>query len=294
MPGRPIRFRSFARLTAFSLLAGCAAPAPDPAEKTAFALMGDTPYSEGEVRRVDELIDDLNAQKLAFVAHVGDITSGRGPCTDAWFEARRAQFRRLRHPLMLLPGDNDWVDCHRSGFDPLERLAKWRSLFCSLSGDFSVQLQESEYCEHARWEFGGWLFVALNVQGSNDNLGRTAAMDAEHAARSRAVLAWIDDSERVFRERKLRGLVLLMQANPFLKPRGTGASGFDALLEKMASLGSAYPKRIVLVHGDTHTFRDDSPISGVRRIEVHGSPFVAWLKAHAAGAALEIDVGGMY
>src|SRR5258708_5488580 len=92
--------------------------------------MGDTPYSEAEVPRLDLLTDDLNAQALAFVAHVGDITSGRGPCTDQWFEARKRQFERLRHAFILLPGDNDWTDCHRSGMDPMERLAKWRSLFC--------------------------------------------------------------------------------------------------------------------------------------------------------------------
>jgi len=95
-----------------------------------FALMGDTPYSDNEVRRLDSLIDDLNAQPLAFVAHVGDITSGKGPCTDQWFGARRKQLARIRHPFILLPGDNDWTDCHRSGFDPMERLAKWRELFC--------------------------------------------------------------------------------------------------------------------------------------------------------------------
>ncbi len=86
--------------------------------------MGDTPYSEGEVHRLDRLIGDLNAEPLAFVAHIGDITSGQGPCTDAWLEARKAQFAAIKHPFVLLPGDNDWTDCHRSGFDPVERLQK--------------------------------------------------------------------------------------------------------------------------------------------------------------------------
>ncbi|HEY3073782.1 MAG TPA: hypothetical protein VGJ74_01285, partial [Burkholderiales bacterium] len=63
--------------------------------------MGDTPYSEDEVKRLDRLIDELNAEPLAFVVHIGDITSGRGPCTDAWFEARKQQFARIRHPFVL-------------------------------------------------------------------------------------------------------------------------------------------------------------------------------------------------
>ena len=256
--------------------------------------MGDTPYSEGEVRRLDALIDDLNTQQPAFVAHVGDITSGRGPCTDEWFEARKQQFARLRIPFVLLPGDNDWTDCHRTGFDPMERLAKWRTLFCySDQLPFNIERQDGEYCEHVRWQFQGLLFVALNVQGSNDNLGRTNAMDAEHAARSKAVLAWIADSEKLYNEKKLKGLVVLIQANPFLKP-GRGANGYDAILEQLTRLGATYPGKVILVNGDTHIHRDDQPLPGVRRIESYGSPLVGWLRVSIEAEKLRVEAGGLY
>src|SRR5205814_2464886 len=55
----------------FLLLAGCAQTQPLPPGAVTFALMGDTPYGEGEARRLDLLIDDLNAAELAFVVHVG-------------------------------------------------------------------------------------------------------------------------------------------------------------------------------------------------------------------------------
>lgn len=268
------------------LLAGCAAQLP--AGGAAFVLMGDTPYSAAEVERLDLVIEELNRQDAAFIAHIGDITSGRGPCTDEWFEARKRQFARLRHPLVLLPGDNDWTDCHRSGFDPVERLAKWRTLFCGLKPSLPLEIQKGEYCEHVRWQAGGYLFVALNVQGSNNNLGRNAAMDAEHAARMRAALAWIDDAERLFVERRLSGLVLLMQANPFVVPR-SGPNGFVSTLERLRRLAATYPGRVVLVNGDTHTFRDDQPLPGLRRIEVPGSPFVGWLDAAIASAVLRVS-----
>ena len=267
------------------LLAGCAAAEPLPPGARAFGLMGDTPYSQSEVRRLDALIDDMNAANLAFVAHVGDITSGGGPCSDEWFAARKAQFARLRAPFILLPGDNDWTDCHRSGFDPPERLAKWRSLFCLSKMDLKMEQQSGPYCEHVRWESSGYLFVALNVQGSNNNRGRTAAMDQEYAKRMQAVSAWIDDSEREFVERKLQGLVLLMQANPFLAPR-SGPSGFTGILQELSALGARHPGKVILVNGDTHTYRDDLPIPGVRRIEVPGSPFVDWLRSAIVGGEL--------
>src|SRR5688572_5291950 len=63
-------------LFATLLLSGCASSIimPQPTDKgIAFGFMGDTPYSDEQVRRLDRLIDDINAQELAFVVHVGDI-----------------------------------------------------------------------------------------------------------------------------------------------------------------------------------------------------------------------------
>lgn len=253
--------------------------------------MGDTPYSNGEVKRLDHLIDDLDAEPLAFVVHIGDITSGRGPCTDEWFAERKAQFARIKPPFVLLPGDNDWTDCHRSGRDPVERLAKWRELFCPTR--LRVEVQPGEYCEHKRWQVGGILFVTLNVQGSNNNLGRTPAMDAEYAARMKAVLAWIDDSERVLRGGNLDKIVLCMQANPFLTPR-RGPNGFDTLLERLRALVAANPGKVILVNGDTHTYHDDEPLPGLRRIEPWGSPIVSWLRGAIAHGDIAISVAGIH
>lgn len=258
--------------------------------------MGDTPYSENEVGRVDRLIDALNREDLAFVVHVGDITSGRGPCSDDWFRERKEQFARIRHPFVLLPGDNDWTDCHRTGYSPSERLDHWRKLFCTREARLGIEVQRGEYCEHVRWQVGetrgGALFVTLNVQGSNNNLGRNAAMDAEHLARMKAVLAWIDDSERAFRARKLKWIVLAMQANPFLRPR-SGANGYEALLERLKRLAADHPGAVILVNGDTHTHRDDEPLPGLRRIEPWGSPIVSWLRG-SISTDIKVGVAGIY
>jgi hypothetical protein len=253
--------------------------------------MGDTPYSEGEVRRVESLIDDLNAGELAFVAHVGDITSGQGPCTDAWFEARKKQFARIRHPFILLPGDNDWTDCHRSGFDPMERLAKWRVLFCYPEKSFGatkvrIERQPGEYCEHVRWEHEGLLFVALNVQGSNNNLGRTAAMDAEHERRMSAVFEWLDESIVLAESRGAAGVVVLMQADPFER---RSPDGFARLRNVLAEQAKWLKGRLVLVHGDTHVYRDDEPLPGLRRVEVWGSRFVSWLRGSVVAGELRVE-----
>ena len=272
------------------ILAGCATP-PPAASEIRFALMGDTPYSDGEVTRLDHLIDDLNGEPLAFVVHIGDITSGQGPCTDEWFAARKAQFARIKPSFVLLPGDNDWTDCHRSGMDPVERLAHWRTLFCATT--LRVEVQHGAYCEHMRWQAGGILFVTLNVQGSNNNLGRTSGMDAEYAERMKAVLAWIDDSERALQSRKLSKIVLLMQANPFNTPR-KGPNGFESLLKRVDALVAANPGQVILVNGDSHTYRVDEPRPGLRRIEPWGSPIVSWLRATISGGDLSVSVAAIH
>lgn len=237
-----------------------------PASGVVFGVLGDTPYSAGEVHRLDLLIDDMNGeQRLDFVVHVGDIGAGRVTCTDAWLEARKQQFARLKWKVILVPGDNEWVDCK----DQIGRLAAWRRYFCSPA--MPVEVQPGEYCEHMRWEAPGFLFVTLNVQGTNNNV----LNQAEYAARMRAVYAWIDESATLAQSRR-ETLVLFMQADPFiLLPH----DGFAELRERLARLGERMPEKVFLVHGDSHIYHDDEPIPGVRRLEVWGSPFVSWIRA---------------
>ncbi len=240
------------------------------------------PYSHPQANLLDGVIDAMNRERLAFVVHVGDITSGQGPCDDAWLEERKAQFARLRHPFVLLPGDNEWTDCHRSGFEPLERLETWRSLFCVPVPIHGLVRQLGKYCEHVRWIAGAHVFVGLNVPGSNNNLRDPA----EHAERMAAVYAWLDEAAALARSRD--GLLVLMQANPFLEPQPAGPNGYDGILARLRKLGREMPGRVVLVHGDTHRYRDDRPLPGLRRVEVYGSPHIRWLRGELAPGQLWI------
>ena len=244
------------------LLASCATQAPVPPGALVFGVLGDVPYSAGEIERLDAVIERINADRLEFVVHVGDIGSSRQACSDAWLAERKKQFARIRHPFLLIPGDNEWSDCK----DPLERLRQWRALFCGTQ--LTVQRQRGEYCEHVRWEADGWVFVALNVPGSNNHLRHP-----EHGPRMAAVHAWLDEAAAMAAGKK--GLVVLMQANPFVtSPR----DGYASLRASLEDLATRMPRRVTLIHGDTHLYRDDEPRPGLRRIEVWGSPFVDWTR----------------
>ena len=236
------------------LLGGCA-QLPLPPGGPSFGVFGDAPYTEAEIARVDAVIDQINAQPLEFVVHVGDIGAGGVACTDEWLLARKAQFARIRHPFILVPGDNEWKDCK----DPLARLRRWREIFCETPGEF---------CEHRRWESHGWVFVTLNVPGHDNNVRH-----AEHGPRMEAVLSLLRNAADSAQGKN--GLMVFMQANPFFTlPR----DGFVSLREELSALGRRMPGRVVLIHGDTHLYRDDEPLPGVRRIEVWGSPVVSWIR----------------
>jgi len=253
-------------LSLFFLLAGCATPAPIPADALVFGVLGDAPYTQAEVGRLDAVIDRINAEPLAFVVHVGDIGSStpEQACGDRWLEARKQQLARIRHPFLLIPGDNEWSDCKQ----PLERLRVWRRFFCNSETIQELSRQGGEYCEHVRWEKNGWVFVALNVPGPDNHIGHP-----ESEPRMRAVFAWLDEAAKLAANSK--GLVVLMQANPF---RPFVRDGFAPLRERLQDLAARRPRRVILIHGDTHLYRDDEPLPGMRRIEVWGSPFVDWTR----------------
>lgn len=267
----------------------------------AFALLGDVPYSQPQANLLEGMIDRMNAEPLAFVVHVGDITSGRGPCGDAWLEARRDQFRRFRAPFVLLPGDNEWTDCHRrsnGGYQPLERLAKLRQLFFANELTLgkrrfalerqSAQAEFAAYRENSRWEAGEVLFVTLNIPGSNNN--HDAPDRNEFLNRSWANSTWLEQSFALARTRKLPGILIAIQGNPGFQAANAGhpASGYRLFLEQLLAETRNFTGQVVLVHGDTHRQRIDQPLEdpdtgttlrNFTRVETHGSPSFGWTKA---------------
>src|SRR6266581_2880772 len=50
------------------------------------------------------------------------------------------------------------------------------------------------YRENARWTYADVMFITLHIIGSNNNLGRTAQMDAEYEERDAANIAWMREA----------------------------------------------------------------------------------------------------
>ena len=289
--------------TALCLLAALAFSAH--AEPVSFGLFGDFPYSEWERRELPKMITEMDAEKLAFVVHDGDIKSGHDVCSDEVFKDILGVFQASKHPLVYVLGDNEWTDCHRKNngaYDPLKRLARLREMF--LADDYALGKERlklerqsadpafAAYRENVRWQTGAALFVGMNVPGSNNNwFGTTKdkGPSAEYLDRGRANRAWLAASFALARERKLPGILIDIQADPDLespKHREGQPNGYLEFIDQLRAETLAFPGQVILVHGDTHFFRIDQPLKDARgetirnftRVETYGSPTMGWVK----------------
>jgi hypothetical protein len=263
--------------------------------------MGDAPYTGLEEIAFEAMMGEIDRTNVAFVVHVGDFKRSRAPCSDELFGRRLALFQRSAHPFVFVFGDNEWTDCHlpaAGGYDPVERLARLRALFAA--GDHSLgrrtialERQSADprwatFRENMRWMRGGVVFVGLNIPGSNNNLARSSAGNAEYTERNAANLAWMQESFSTAADRGAVGILLAIQADPYFElarghPRRRGYESFLTALERETV---RFARPVVLVHGDTHIFRIDKPLVGATgrrvenftRVEVFGSPVVGWVR----------------
>lgn len=283
-----------------------------------FALIGDMPYDARTEKEFAHVMNEINTADLAFVVHNGDFwgdgaywtekapsdlanqrapfifVGGMPPCSDETFQNRLDLAKDSKHPFIFVPGDNEWLDCHRAKprpYDPSARLTKLRKMF--FSGDQSLgrrtirltrQSENRSYArfrENVRWSRDNVLFVTLHMVGSNNNLGRTPEMDAEFMARNAANLAWMKQAFDLAKSSGSKGIMIIAQANPgfenlwtpnlqrrYLRglelqlPETRNTTGYDEFLSMIEKETLAFAKPVVYVHGDTHIFRVDKPLVG--------------------------------
>ncbi|HEX3621081.1 MAG TPA: hypothetical protein VHT97_02075 [Acidimicrobiales bacterium] len=266
-----------------------------------FGVIGDYPYTADQVPQFDRLVDAINVEAPSFVLHVGDV--GAQPCTDAALATSLAAINRLNMPVIYTPGDNEWTDCHQSGNDPIQRLARVRQMFFPTDQSLgkktlTVTRQSADYPENSRFDFGGLTFVALHEVGSNNGTGRTPEADAEAAARQTAVIAWIKAGFAAATSAGSKGIVLFFQADPNFDLYRLGVhNAHTEFLRALERESIAFKGPVLLVHGDTHVFHvdkalvsstDHGVIENVTRLENFGSPDVEWTHVSVNPSAPEL------
>ncbi len=296
--------RSYLRIGATSIAIGLAVigilvapPSAKAATETyTLALIGDYNYGplNGPLWQESErMIADINAQSPAFVIHNGDTKPGSTECTDEINTATKAQFDRVKSPLVYLFGDNEWTDCHRilattpkSPFgDPFERLENLRRQFyasnqsqgaipMTLVRQADIDRQFVAYVENVRWIKGPVMFIGLNVPGSNNNcpggpsqVTRVPSL-FECKLREPAVLKWLSDSFAEAKRLRLSGVLIAMQGNPdFENRRGDlpayDNNGYKRLIKTLQNEVVSFGGKVVLTHGDSHLQHFDKPLTDV-------------------------------
>lgn len=261
-------------------------------DRLSFAVWGDMPYSRVERDLAADLLAEQAGQPLAFSLHIGDLKSGNQPCDDALYVDREALLADSRHPVVLLPGDNDWLDCTRAsagGHDPFERLEALRKRFFTAPAAFPLHRQAGTP-ENIRWVRNGVLFIGVNLPGS--------PLPDNAAARElrRNVLHWLDEAAALADPQTVRATVIAFHAHPgFAAHARGGASVRHAwFLDRLVTWAKHDRRPLLLIHGDTHTHRVDKPLvdpatgerfEHVTRLESHGSPWLGWTRVDVDSAA---------
>jgi hypothetical protein len=259
----------------------------------------------------------MNAANLAFSIFDGDVKDGDSPCTDAVYGEAVDRFNQLAAPVIYVPGDNEWTDCHEvraGGYNNLERLAYIRQTMFSSPRTFgqrhlTLDQQAPPYVENTRWVYNKVVFAGLNMPGSNNNKVSSRAectsssvrtqqdCDAdneEYLERDGANVRWMRDTFRKARERGAVGVMLVIQADPSFDLAETPLvneralpqfAGYTNFLNELITETRTFAGQVVLVHGDSHIFKIDKPLfdRGVRlvnftRVSTFGSPDIHWIR----------------
>lgn len=280
-----------------------------------FIALGDMPYGPdllaGPLYR--RLIHRINGLGLRFAIHVGDFKDGTAACSDADYQLQWQHFQRFAGALVYTPGDNDWLDCHRRGDDPLERLQALRQRFFAGAqslGQRPMALERqpdsmpahAAYRENQRWQHQGVVFATVHTVGPRNGFDAgSAAVRAEALQREAANSAWITDGFALAQRTGARALVLATQAEtlaydqPAGPRQGSLQPQFPAIARTLLPLADAAPHPVLLVHGDAHRYTVDQPFDNARgqpianlwRLQVFGHPQV-----HAVRVRVQPGVAG--
>jgi hypothetical protein len=171
--------------------------------------------------------------------------------------------------------------------DPLANLELVRSMFFAKPGltlgePMPVHTQAVEFnpahpadkafVENVWWEKSGVMFVTVNIPGGSNNgtdpwYGAPAMgpeQQQEVSVRTAATLRWIDAAYTRATTKGYIGMVILSQADLWdVDDAKTGAahlSGYKQYLDKIAEGAKAYGMPVLMVMGDSHTYRSDNPL----------------------------------
>ncbi|MCE5294712.1 MAG: hypothetical protein LLF94_08895 [Chlamydiales bacterium] len=272
-----------------------------------FDAVGDAVYLEEEVDAWEDIIQNvINKEHPAFVVHVGDFQiDPRGldlpatalpiALTENQIIEKRNFWWKIKAPLIVTPGDNDWSDTiadptgpppgnppYPPNPDPIGTLNAFRNVWyeqgTNVKFPFKVVSQPDEfpefydYIENKRWCYHDIVFVTINTISGDNGLdpadsiypeARQAIIDEASGPNGRiaANQAWLNKAFDVAQRKGARGLVIVTQAYPGFYDGGVSPGFEDELTTIRNRTIDNIPNnlQVLFVYGDLHFFNVDKP-----------------------------------
>lgn len=264
-------------------------PKPNPPGAWSFAVLGDAPYYPWEEMQYPRVLQELRANDLVFIIHIGDIWWR--PCTDEHYKQALGWFDAMGHPVIYTPGDNETFDCWEpgsGGYAPQDRWAALRRILfphpAQSLGRPAIPLatQGGEFVENARWTRDRIVFASVDLIGSKNGFEKfpkwTPEDDAAARRRTEAAAVWTREAFAEAARTNAPAVVLAFQANLGDEPDYRKA--FEPFVSTVEQEAARFGRPVLLVHGDGHVYVVDHPLRGrnITRMQVPGSPLVGWVR----------------
>jgi hypothetical protein len=189
-----------------------------------------------------------------------------------------------------------------------------RRVFSQAFGFTPGHPSDRRFVENVMWVQSDVLFVTIDLPGGSNNdtdvwygaPTETAAQTKARTERTAADLDWLDTAFAVARIGRLEGVVVAAQADVWDPEKGAAhQAGYEPIVESVATHTAAFGRPVLMLNGDSHTYRSDNPLSptagctwelatpctsvasihpgydvaNFHRIVVHGSTFpLEWLR----------------
>ncbi|HSZ25700.1 MAG TPA: hypothetical protein VK766_08290, partial [Cytophagaceae bacterium] len=214
-----------------------------------------------------------------FNLFVGDIKSSSTACSEESYTKMYNYFQQLNKPLIYTPGDNEWTDCSKKeagAYDPEERLEVIRKIFYkdnkSLGKEKMTLTLQSEnpayakFIENRRWDYNGISFATIHIVGSSNNfLEDSKNQNKEFFERNNADIIWLQELFADAIKKNQAAIVIVCHADMF-NVEGNYI-GFKAFLKELRKQTIAFDKPVLLIHGDSHKFVVDKPLTETAKSE---------------------------
>ena len=129
---------------------------------------------------------------------------------------------------------------------------------------------DAKFVENVLWYQAGVLFVTIDLPGGSNNdtdvwYGapvETAAQTQARTERTQADLHWLDTAFAAAKLTHAKGVVIGAQADMWDPEKGAShQAGYEPFVQSIASHTSDYAKPVLMINGDSHTYRSDNPLS---------------------------------